>query len=56
MCPCDRGRVPDNDSPIALEHTTLLTWEGLLRAWEKVGDDRKDMYAYSIIRADNRKP
>ena len=30
--------------------------EGLLRAWEKVGDDRKDMYAYSIIQAAHRKP
>jgi len=23
--------------------------EGLLRAWERVGDDRKDMYSYSVI-------
>lgn len=30
--------------------------EGLLRAWEKVGDDRKDMYVYSVVRTDNRMP
>ncbi|MDQ3451257.1 MAG: GNAT family N-acetyltransferase [Actinomycetota bacterium] len=30
--------------------------EGLLRAWEKVGDDRKDMYSYSVIPTNNRTP
>ncbi len=30
--------------------------EGLLRAWEKVGDVRKDMYAYSVIQTDKRLP
>ena len=30
--------------------------EGLLRAHKKVGDERKDMYVYSLIPTDNRTP
>lgn len=28
--------------------------EGLLRAWEQVGDERKDLYVYSVVLADRR--
>ncbi len=27
--------------------------EGLLRGWERVGDNRKDMYAYSVVAGSN---
>lgn len=30
--------------------------EGLLRAWEKVGSEPKDMYAYSLKPTDKRAP
>ncbi|MEO6470253.1 MAG: GNAT family protein [Aeromicrobium sp.] len=30
--------------------------EGLLHAWEQVGDERKDMYVYSVVLADRRSP
>lgn len=28
--------------------------EGLLRSWEKVGDERKDMYVYAVVKAPGR--
>ena len=30
--------------------------EGLLRAWQKVGEERKDMYVYSVVPADRGTP
>lgn len=26
--------------------------EGLLRSWESIGDQRRDMYMYSLLRSD----
>jgi ribosomal-protein-alanine N-acetyltransferase len=30
--------------------------EGLLQAWQKVGDERRDMYVYSVVPAHSRMP
>jgi RimJ/RimL family protein N-acetyltransferase len=40
---------PWNEASWRAAESAGYTREGLLRAWQRVGDERKDMYVYSVI-------
>ena len=43
---------PWNEASIRVAERTGFRCEGLLRSWQEVGAERKDMLMYSLLRAD----